>query len=234
MSDYLALTSELAAAFAGFTALVTVLERKEDEATRHLNALRLRQMLELSLLAIAGGLLPSLFVQFGAHDGLEWRLAAAVLAITTLGLVRVNAIKGFHSTIRRIPEFSLVYARSLLAMGLLTVVSFLLASANLVRPQAAYILGVTTLLTIAGLQFLRMTSRTIFRLPMDVAGDGRTRSHVGPVRTGTTTTVSSAARPTGRLPSRAGSPPPVAPRPEPRCRPAAAPETWSAPLPRRR
>lgn len=64
MSEYLILVCELAGAFAGFVAIVSVLDGRASRRSRF-DKMRLRQMLELSLFAIGLGLLPEVLARLG-------------------------------------------------------------------------------------------------------------------------------------------------------------------------
>lgn len=155
MSDYLVLICELAVAFAGFTAIVSALDGGSDTRRRHLIAFRLRQMLELSLLTIAAGVLPYLLGQFGIRGDVVWRVAAATMAASGILVLRVQASRGFGVQLRGVPGYSLKVARFLLLLGLATVLSFAMSALGFIGSQAGYVLGVTLLLAVAGLQFLR-------------------------------------------------------------------------------
>lgn len=166
MSDYLILICELAAAFAGFTAIVSALDSGSDTPRRYLIGYRLRQMLELSLLTIAGGVLPYLLGQLGVGGQGVWRVAAGIMAASGLLVLRMQASRGLREEMRRVPDYSLKMALFLLFLGLATVLSFALSVVAVIGPQAGYVLGVTILLAVAGLQFLR-TCTTILRSPDD-------------------------------------------------------------------
>lgn len=166
MSEYLILICELAVAFAGFTAIVTAVQSGPDKPIRFLTAFRLRQMLELSLLTIAGGLLPHLIGQFGIADATVWRVAGGVMAGVGIVVVRVQTLRGFQAQMRRETGYSLALARFLLLLGLAVVLSFILSATAVIMPESGYVLGLTILLAVAGIQFLR-TCTSILRLPTD-------------------------------------------------------------------
>ena len=91
MNDYLFLIAELAAAFAGFTAIVSVLNTRADARKRALDLLRLRSMLEASLCTIALALLPTLLLEVGI-GGAAWRWANGTAAVV-VGVVYVAQMR---------------------------------------------------------------------------------------------------------------------------------------------
>lgn len=164
MSDYLILICELAVAFAGFTAIVSALDSSSDIPRRHLIAFRLRQMLELSLLTIAGGVLPYVLGQLGVGGDGTWMVAAGIMMAVGVPVLLIDASRGFAGEMRKAPDYSFKMALFLLVLGLAILTSFALAAIAVIRPQAGYVLGVTLLLAVAGLQFLR-TCTTILDVP---------------------------------------------------------------------
>ena len=155
MSDFLILVCELAAAFAGFTAIVSALDSRSSRRSR-VNKMRLRHMLELSLFAIGIGLLPELLRQQGMESATPWRVAGVVVVAGALVLFPIQMRRGINPEMKAVPGYSLAYARFLVGLGLFSVVAFLLSATALVAPQGGYVLGTTLVLTAAGLQFLRV------------------------------------------------------------------------------
>ena len=79
--------AEIAAAFAGFSALVSVLrERGVRTETSH-NILRLRIVISTSVLVVAASLVPVALMNFELADGIVWRLSAVVLLALNYGVI---------------------------------------------------------------------------------------------------------------------------------------------------
>ena len=155
------LVCELAVAFAGFTAIVSVLHYTTDELERSLLELRLRQMLELSLLTIAGGLLPFLLRQIGADESTSWRLAGALLGLAGCFMLWIQGSRNFAVRVRRAASYNFAYAVFLFFLGAIATISFFVTASGVFRSDGVYVLGVTLVLVIAGLQFLRAATLVV-------------------------------------------------------------------------
>lgn len=155
MSDYLFLVCELAAAFAGFTAIVSVLDQRSDSGSLKIDVVRLRMMVELSLVVIGAGLLPALLFRLGMEEHALWRIACAAMLVGGVALIRIQSVRGFRKEIRAAPNFNLAFARFLQLLGGASIAAFACGAFKWIPADAAFHLGVTLLLSVAGLQFLR-------------------------------------------------------------------------------
>ena len=165
--DYLSQICNLAAVFAGFTAIVSVLGSDDDGPDDvALNKLRLRQMLETCLFTIAAGLIPQLLVSFGTELDLALQIAGAVSAPTAALLLMLQGSRGLNTKFRNLSGYSVHFARFAITAGAIIVVLFALAAFG-IRPAAAYYSAVTLGLAVAGLQFLR-TSTSVLQVPPNV------------------------------------------------------------------
>lgn len=163
--DYLSLLCNLAAVFAGFTAIVSAL-REDDETSADeiaLNKVRLRQMLEICLFTIATGLLPQLIVSFNVEFDIALRISGALATVMGGGLLFVQGRRVLTLKIRKLQGYSMTFTRFALSAGALVVALFALAAVGAMA-NAAYFTAVTLGLVIAGLQFFR-TSTSMLRLP---------------------------------------------------------------------
>ena len=80
--------AEIAAAFAGFAALVSVLGRGTAQPTKAIHdLLRLRLVLSSSVAGVAAALIPVGLAGYGLDDALAWRLAAAIFLILDNGII---------------------------------------------------------------------------------------------------------------------------------------------------
>lgn len=86
------------------------------------------------------------------------------------GLLLIQAPRGFRHDLRSVPEYSVAYARFLLVLGVLGLASFAAAAFAVGPPAGAYALGVTLMLTIAGLQFLRASTSFLLGRGSDTEG----------------------------------------------------------------
>ena len=156
MADYAFIVCELAAAFAGFTAIVSALDSRSAE-TRRLDRARLRSMLEVSLFAVVGGLAPILLGHVGLAGNAPWQAAAAMMSLGGAILFRIQFSRGFSQEIQAQPGYSLAYARLIAALGAGVLACFTIATVG-VLPDGLYLVALTLALVIAALQFLRTAS----------------------------------------------------------------------------
>ena len=79
-TDALLSLAEIAAAFAGFAALVSVIRRSTDQLPAHAihDLLRLRLVIASSVAGVAAALIPVGLAGYGLDAGLSWRLAALI------------------------------------------------------------------------------------------------------------------------------------------------------------
>lgn len=82
VGDFLFTVAEVAAAFAGFAGLVTVLtQRLAKTPRRDFDIARFRDLLLLSLFVAAFALFPTLPAAFGASDEITWRVSALLFLV---------------------------------------------------------------------------------------------------------------------------------------------------------
>jgi len=137
VEDFLFTIAEVAVAFAGFAGLVTVLARRATESDRALDIVRLRDLLLLSLLAVAAALFPKLPVAFGAGEETTWRVAAAFFGVAWVGF----GIQGLWAGWRLARSGSRPFARPLFWSNLVVHVPCMLALL-LVAVDAGFVSGV--------------------------------------------------------------------------------------------
>jgi hypothetical protein len=80
-ADLLLTTAQIGMALAGFAGLVTLLSRPTPRADARLNEIRFRNMVELSLMLAAFGLLPFVPAEFGLAEPTSWRISSAAYAV---------------------------------------------------------------------------------------------------------------------------------------------------------
>ena len=163
--DYLSLICNLAAVFAGFTAIVSALQADDQTGADEiaLNKVRLRQMLEICLFTIATGLLPQLIASFELRFDSALRISGGIAAVMGSMLLFVQGRRVQNLTVRKLHGYSVSFTRFAISAGVCVAVLFALAALG-VRPSATYFSAITLGLTIAALQFFR-TSTSVLRLP---------------------------------------------------------------------
>lgn len=95
-TDALLSLAEIAAAFAGFAALVSVIRRSSDEhADAVHDLLRLRLVISSSVAGVAAALIPVGLDGYGLDPDVTWRLAALLLLIFDNGIF-VSFIRSYR------------------------------------------------------------------------------------------------------------------------------------------
>jgi hypothetical protein len=94
-TDTLLSLAEIAAAFAGFAALVSVIRRTSDQPAEAVHdLLRLRLVISSSVAGVAAALIPVGIAGYGLNVDLTWRLAALIFLIFDNGII-VSFIGGY-------------------------------------------------------------------------------------------------------------------------------------------
>jgi hypothetical protein len=87
-TDTLLAMAEIAAAFAGFAALVSVIRRAANQPADAVHdLLRLRLVISSSVAGVAGALVPVGLAGYGLDVELTWRLAAFILLVFDNGII---------------------------------------------------------------------------------------------------------------------------------------------------
>jgi hypothetical protein len=110
--------AEIAVAFAGFAALVSVLGRRQDSETRSLDALRLQLMLEVTLEVALFALLPLPFIGVISEPEI-WRIASGLRLIGLLGSIAYSMHRARLQPRAFEQRWLTVSTLSLAALGLL-------------------------------------------------------------------------------------------------------------------
>ena len=155
MTEYLTSIAELAAVFAGFTAIVSVFESRSAGGRRLLDLVRLRQMLENSLLTIAAALFPELLAILGLPSSTPWRVSGAVFFLAGGLLIRRQWVRGMVPAVQQAPGYSRTYVRMLVAVGVSIEVAFGLAAIGFGGAAPVYCLAVSLVFVASGMQFYR-------------------------------------------------------------------------------
>lgn len=87
-TDTLLSLAEIAAAFAGFAALVSVIKRRTDQPGEELHdLLRLRLIISSGVVGVAAALVPVGLAGYGLEEGLVWRLSSLIFLVLGYGIV---------------------------------------------------------------------------------------------------------------------------------------------------
>ena len=87
-TDTLLAMAEIAAAFAGFAALVSVIQRASKQPAEAVHdLLRLRLVIASGVAGVAAALIPVGLAGYGLNDGLIWRLAAVIFLVFDTGII---------------------------------------------------------------------------------------------------------------------------------------------------
>lgn len=173
--DFLYLVAELAAAFAGFTALVSVFQDPRGRE-RTINLIRLQQMLELSLLVVGLCLLPDVILATGTQRETAFRTAAVLGGAAWLLLFVVQIRRGFSARVQAMAGYNKRYARFLVFVGFLSLASVGRSAFGSGLAEGPYVVTVALLLLVAGLQFVRACT-SMFRDRLDEHAPGGVPDH---------------------------------------------------------
>jgi hypothetical protein len=87
-TDALLSLAEIAAAFAGFAALVSVIRRRTDDPGEAAHdILRLRLIISSGVVGVAGALIPVGLAGYGLPEEVVWRLSALIFLVLSYGII---------------------------------------------------------------------------------------------------------------------------------------------------
>lgn len=167
-TDTLLSMAEIAAAFAGFAALVSVIRRTTDSpADAAHDLLRLRLVIASSVAGVAAALIPIGIDGYGLDASLTWRLAALLFLFFDNGIIAsfVSAYRPVRGTFE--PDrlaVTVVMALEVVEQGSLLVVLFGLPVGN---APALYVTALIANLCQAGFIFVRFVG-SAFRAAQEV------------------------------------------------------------------
>lgn len=170
-ADTLLSLAEIAAAFAGFAALVSVLRRRSQQPTEAIHdLLRLRLVISGSVAGVAAALIPIGLAGYGLEAGSTWRIAAAAFLVFDNGIIAsfVGAYRPVRGSFH--PDrlaVSVVAVLEFIEQASLLVVVF---GFSLAPPSALYITALITNICQAGFIFLRFVESR-FRHESDIIPD---------------------------------------------------------------
>jgi hypothetical protein len=160
-ADTLLSLAEIAAAFTGFAALVSVLRRDSQEPTQASHdVLRLRLVISSSVAGVAAALIPMGLAGYGLDSVLTWRLAAVIFMILDNGVI-VSFVSAYQPVKGTFPPdrmavtvvASLEFAEQASLLAIVLGASFAPAS-------ALYVTALITNICQAGFIFVRFVGST--------------------------------------------------------------------------
>lgn len=169
--DVLALVAELAVAIAGFASLVGLVGQWQGRDAASVDTMRLRSMIETSLLAAGLALLPRLPYEAGLSVEGSWRASGAVFALAAL-LFSARLLRRTRGVEARTRSYRLTRGWGLI-VGAIQLSSLALLGASAFgfypRPAAAYLFALYAYLAMAGMLFLRFVASVLAgsRAPAD-------------------------------------------------------------------
>jgi hypothetical protein len=86
-----------------------------------------------------------------------WRWASGIAAVSVAVLYVAQLRRGFTPEMKRIPGYSRVFANFLAGLGLVGLGCVLAGALGVGNPAALYLGALTMLLSVAGLQFFRVS-----------------------------------------------------------------------------
>ncbi|MDX1578023.1 MAG: hypothetical protein R3266_06045 [Gemmatimonadota bacterium] len=163
-TDTLLALAEIAAAFAGFAALVSVIrhgERSDGQAAHDL--LRLRLVIASSVAGVAAALVPVGLAGYGLEPGLNWRVSSALFLLIGYGII-ISFLK-LYGPVRGDFEpdrlaTGVVSAIEVLEQASLAIVLLDLPFGN---PAALYVTALIGNICQAGFVFVRFVGSTFRR-----------------------------------------------------------------------
>ncbi len=139
-------------ALAGFASLVTVLGQRHSGGDFEVNVVRLRGMLETSLIALVFSLTPFLPRELGISDVASWRLASAFFALAGGARLAVKFTEGLVNHASTSLAYALVLVQAL-AIVLLASIAVGLVSE---RASGCYLIALFIYLSVSTIFFLRL------------------------------------------------------------------------------
>ena len=160
--DLLLTSAEVAVTFAGFASLVALIGSRSSRDGLHIDANRLRTMVVCSLLVVALALFPFVPFRYGLPEAAVWRISSGALLLAVIWLTL--RIARDYSAVRGAGIRLGLLIRVLnagLVLGPMGIAAFNLLGASEASAPANYLVGLLSLLALAGVQFARLIDSLI-------------------------------------------------------------------------
>ncbi len=163
-SDALLTIAEIAATFAGFAALVSVLGRRVRSGRAIHDLLRLRLVIATSLIVVVASLVPSALARFGLPMTQVWQIAAGVF----LALIYIEFVSFFatYNPVREDFDPDLVAAGVSGALQLLVQAGLLIVLFGWMEAldDALYVGALVAMLCTSAFVFMRLVESTFSQI----------------------------------------------------------------------
>ena len=169
-TDTLLSMAEIAAAFAGFAALVSVIRRTSDKPADAVHdLLRLRLVIASAVAGVAAALIPVGLDGYGFSPTTTWRLAALLFLVFDNGILAsfVSAYKPVQGTFEP-DRLAVVVVMALEAVEQFSLVAVVLAL-PITNPPALYVTALIANICQVGFIFVRFVG-SAFRHENDILG----------------------------------------------------------------
>ena len=170
-TDTLLALAEIAAAFAGFAALVSVIRRASDQVADAVHdLLRLRLVISSSVAGVAGALIPVGLAGYGLEVSLIWRLAALIFLVFDNGII-VSFIGSYRPVRGSFPpdRLAVILVTSLEAVEQMSLFAVVLGITYGNAP-ALYVTALIANICQAGFIFVRFVG-SAFRHEFEIVSD---------------------------------------------------------------
>ena len=163
-TDTLLALAEIAAAFAGFAALVSVIRRDADRVSEAVHdLLRLRLVIAGSVAGVAAALVPVGLAGYGTDQTLNWRLSALILLVIDYGIM-LSFVRAYRPVRGSFPpdRFAVTLVLSLELLEQLSLLAIVVA-VPVGNAAALYVTALIANICQAGFIFVRFVSSAFQR-----------------------------------------------------------------------
>jgi hypothetical protein len=154
--------AEVAVAFAGFASVASAIGRGSSRVDPRIDAVRLHNMVEISLAVVACGFAPVWLEQTGLDDRMIWMLAGAFAGIAgVMTLVRANRRARL---VEALPGYYQAGATRVRAIGATGISGMIIVATGLAHPygETLYLGALLATLATAGMLFMRVIESLIY------------------------------------------------------------------------
>lgn len=163
-TDTLLALAEIAAAFAGFAALVSVIRRDADRVSGAVHdLLRLRLVIAGSVAGVATALVPVGLAGYGIDATMNWRLSALIFLVIDNGII-LSFVRAYQPVRGRFPpdRFAVTLVTSLEVVEQLSLIA-IVGAVPVGNAAALYVTALIANICQAGLIFVRFVSSAFQR-----------------------------------------------------------------------
>jgi hypothetical protein len=152
--DVLLTFMNLAVAFAGFTGVVTMIDRGAARVSRDVVSFRVRYLVFGAIVVLGLCTLPPILTAYNVSPEAVWRIACAVAAVI-MGLFLAGLVRA-RVRLANQEGLSRVQFNTTLPAGILAVLALAAAAAGLIPAVGTYLVGVFYMIAAIALLFMRL------------------------------------------------------------------------------